>query len=135
VSGGGGSQHTHQPKNQAFLPSSSTHPLALGIQKKILPGAGGVFLIRGKLEVKVPVQSETTAHQEAAAGASRSQGSATRDDATTSRGKQVWEVQREATQQPDSASKVGDTSRGWGVMRSHATTNRANRRQQHVERF
>jgi hypothetical protein len=69
----------------------------LGVQKKILLGVGGVFLIRGKWEVEEPAQGETTAHQEAAAGASRGQNGATRDDATTSRGKRVWEAQQEAT--------------------------------------
>ncbi len=42
----------------------------------------------GEWEVKAPVQGETMAHLEAAAGALRGQGGATIGDATTSRGKQ-----------------------------------------------
>jgi hypothetical protein len=63
VAQAGGWLTAHQPtKNQVLFPSLSTHPLAPGVQKKSLPGAGGVFLTRGKREVKAPVQSEATAH-------------------------------------------------------------------------
>jgi hypothetical protein len=79
---------TNQPtKNQALLPSLSTHPLVTNVHKKILPGAGGVFLIRGKQEVEVPAGGEAMVCREAAAGMSRGQGGATRGDATTSWGK------------------------------------------------
>ncbi len=63
---GGGSRGgwltAHQPtKNQALIPSLSTHPLAPGIQKKSLPGAGGVFLTRGEQEVEALARGEVTA--------------------------------------------------------------------------
>ncbi len=60
----GGWLTAHQPtKNQALIPSLSTHLLVPGIQKKSLPGAGGVFLItRGKQEVEALAQGEATAH-------------------------------------------------------------------------
>ncbi len=57
--------HSTQPtKNQAMFPLLSTHPLAPGIQKKSLPGAGGVFLTRGEWEVEALVRGEAMAHQE-----------------------------------------------------------------------
>jgi hypothetical protein len=46
-----------------MLPSSFTHPLVLGLQKKSLPGVGGVFLTRGKREVEALERSEATARQ------------------------------------------------------------------------
>ncbi len=65
MAGEGGWFTAHQPtRNQAVLPSLSTHPMAPGVQKKSLPGAGGVFLARGKWEVEAPAQGETTVHQE-----------------------------------------------------------------------
>ncbi len=42
--------------------------------------------------------------------------------------------QQEATKQPDGMPKGSDASRCCGTMRSHATTNWANGRQQHVKR-
>jgi hypothetical protein len=39
----------------------STHPLVSGIQKKSLPGKGGVFLTRGKREVEVQALGDVTA--------------------------------------------------------------------------
>ncbi len=63
VVGAGGWLIEHQPtKNQALLPSLSTHPLASSVQKKSLLGAGGVSLIRGKQEVEAPAQGEAMAH-------------------------------------------------------------------------
>ncbi len=57
---------------------------------------GGVFLARGKWEIKVPAQGETIAHQGAAAGMSRGQGSVTRGDATTTgENKLGWEIRSE----------------------------------------
>ncbi len=88
VAGAEGWLTARQPtKNQALLPSLSTHLLVSGVQKKSLLGVGGVFLTRGKWEVKVLAQGEATARGEAAAGASRGGGGATRGDATTSWGK------------------------------------------------
>jgi hypothetical protein len=55
-------------KNQVLLPSLSTYPLAPSIQKKSVPGAGDVFLTRGKQEVEAPVQGEVMVHQEVVAG-------------------------------------------------------------------
>jgi hypothetical protein len=49
-------------KNQALIPSSSTHLLVPSVQKKSLLGAGGAFLTRDKQEVKVLAQGEATAH-------------------------------------------------------------------------
>jgi hypothetical protein len=49
-------------KNQALLPSLSTHPLAPGIQKKSLLGAGGVFLSRDKKKVEALARGKATAH-------------------------------------------------------------------------
>ncbi len=72
---GGWLTAAHSPptptKSQAFLPSSSTHPSVPGVQKKSLPGAGWVFLTRGKREVKAPARCEATACREAAGGALR----------------------------------------------------------------
>ncbi len=63
MAGEGGWLTAHQPtKNQAMLPSLSTHSLVPGIQKKSLPGAGGVFLTRGEWEVEAPAQVEAMAH-------------------------------------------------------------------------
>jgi hypothetical protein len=63
VVGAGGWLTAHQlTKSQALLPSLSTHPLVSSVQKKSLPGVGGLFLTRGKWEVKVLVQGEATAH-------------------------------------------------------------------------
>jgi hypothetical protein len=62
--GRGGVAHrlTHQPtKNKAMLPSLSTHPLAPGVQKKSLPGAGGAFLTRVKWEVEALTRGEAMA--------------------------------------------------------------------------
>ncbi len=71
----------HQPtKNQAVLPSWSTDPLASGVQKKSLPGAGGVFLTRGEQEIKAQARGEATAHQEVETGALRGRGGATGDE-------------------------------------------------------
>ncbi len=64
---GGGSQHTNRPKTKASLPSLSTHPPASCVRKKILPGAGGFFLTRGKREFEAPAQGEATARREAGA--------------------------------------------------------------------
>ncbi len=41
-----------------MLPSSSTHLLVPSVQKESLPGAGGVFLTRGKREVEADNTSE-----------------------------------------------------------------------------
>jgi hypothetical protein len=71
-----------------MLPSLSTHPLASGVQKKSLLGAGGVLLTKGEQGFEAPAQGEAKAHQEAAASALRGRGGGTRGDATTSRGKQ-----------------------------------------------
>ncbi len=65
VAGEGGWLTAHQPtKNQAMLPSLFTHPLAPGVQKKSLPGAGGVFLTRGEWEVEEPARGKAMARQE-----------------------------------------------------------------------
>jgi hypothetical protein len=40
-------------KNQATLPSLSTHPLVSSVQKNSLPGVGGVFLTKGERELEV----------------------------------------------------------------------------------
>ncbi len=65
VAGEGGWLTAHQPiKIQAMLLSLSVHPLAPSVQKKSLPGAGGVFLIRGKQEVEALAQGEAMVHQE-----------------------------------------------------------------------
>jgi hypothetical protein len=91
----GGRLTAHQPtKNQAMLPSLSTHPLASSIKKKRLRGVGGVFRTKSKWELEAPARDEATAHQEAAAGASRGRGSAMRGDATTSQGKQEGSATR-----------------------------------------
>jgi hypothetical protein len=60
----------------------------------------------------------------------RGQGSATRGEAGAN--KRVG--QQEATRQPDGTSKGGGASRGCSVVRSHATTNRANGRRGCIER-
>ncbi len=88
VAGEGGRLTAQQPtKNQAMLPSLSTHPLASSVQKKSLPGAGRVFSTKGKRELEVPTQGEAMMHGEAAVGVLSGRGGATRGDATTSQGK------------------------------------------------
>jgi hypothetical protein len=63
--GEGGWLTAHQPtKHQAMLSSLSTHLLAPRVQKKSLPGAGGVFLTRGDCEGEALAQGEAMVHQE-----------------------------------------------------------------------
>ncbi len=121
VAGEGGGLTAHQPtENQAMLPSLSTHPLAPGIQKKSLPGAGGVLLTRDKWEVEAPAQGEAMAHQEEEAVQQEVMLQPPRAN------KRV--AQREATQQPDCALKGSCMSSSCGTKRSHTKTNRANGR-------
>jgi hypothetical protein len=88
VAGEGGWLTAHQPtKNQAILPSSSTHPLAPSAQKKSLPGVGRVFLTKGERKLEASMGGEAMTHREAAGGVLSGRGGATRGDATTSRGK------------------------------------------------
>jgi hypothetical protein len=84
----------HKP---SIDPIFTTHPLAPGIQKKCLPGAGGVFLTRGKQEVKALAKVE--------AAAPRGRGGVTRGDATTSQGKQEGSAMR------------GNTTTRWCIKR------------------
>jgi hypothetical protein len=112
----GGQLTAHQPtKNQALLPSLF-NLLVSSVQKKSLPGAGGVFLTRGEREVVAPAQGEETVCQEAGTGASRGRGGAMRGVATTSPGKR------------------GDTKTRWWAKRQR-TIKRANGRQRHVKRW
>ncbi len=90
-------------KNQATLPSSSTHPQASSVQKKSLPGAGGVFLAKGKRELEVAEAVRREAMQQPAGANERA-------------------AQQVATRLPDGASKGDGALRGCGATRSHATT-------------
>ncbi len=124
----GGWLTAHQPtKNQAMLPSLSTHPLAPSVQEKSLRGAGAVFLTRCEQKVEAPAQGEAMARQE---GEVVQQEVMLQPPARAN--KRV--AQQEGTQQPDGVSKGGCLSRGCGVTRSNAKTNWANGRQYHIKR-
>jgi hypothetical protein len=100
-----------------FLPSLSTHPLVSGIQKKSLMGAGGIFLTSGEWEVVRPVRGEAMACREVAVSASRGVDSATRRDATISRGKREGGATRGNTATPPVGTLKGSSaSRGSGAM-------------------
>jgi hypothetical protein len=61
--------------------------LASSVQKKSLPGVGGVFLTKGKRELVAPMQGEAMTHREVVAGKLSGRGGMMRGDATTIRGK------------------------------------------------
>ncbi len=103
-------------KNQAKLPSLSTHPQASSVQKKSLPGAGGVFLAKGERELEVAEAVRQEAMQQPARANERA-------------------AQQVATRLPDGTSKGDGALRGCGTTRSHATTNRVSGRQRHVKRW
>ena len=103
-------------KNQATLPSSSTHPQASSVQKKSLPGAGGVFLAKGERELEVAEAVRREAMQQPAGANERA-------------------AQQVATQLPYGVSKGDGVLRGCGATRSHATTNWASGRRRRVERW
>ncbi len=121
MAGKGGWLTAHQlTKNQAMLPSLSTHPLASSVQKKSLQGVGGVFLTKGEWELEVPAQGEATVRLELAASASRSRGGVTRGDATTSLGKQEGGATRGNT------TTRQHVKRRWQVKRLQCNENPCN---------